>query len=277
MKIQIQSRCKRFISWLARLAGIDLLRLAHNEMGILKYQDLAITGEQYLVESVLPLLTKRARPVLVDVGANIGEFAKLLRTNFRTADIWAFEPVSATFAELQENTKGLNIRCLDCGLGSREESMPIYLSDRPKFSVMASLYSKVPELVHRFDDTVVEAIRVRTLDAVALENELEFIDFLKVDTEGHELEVLRGGLNLINSNRVGSILFEFNVMNTISKVFLRDFYDALPGYNFYRLDTRRLISLGSYDPANEIFLFQNIFAINTSLNTQDVIARLLKQ
>ena len=60
--------------------------------------------------------------------------------------------------------------------------------------------------------------------------------------------------------------FEFNEMNVISRVFLKDFYDLLGDeWDFFRLDTRKLIYLGRrYDSANEIFKFQNIVAIRKS-------------
>ena len=55
-------------------------------------------------------------------------------------------------------------------------------------------------------------------------------------------------------------------MNTVSKVFLRDFYETLAGYRFYRLDSRRLIPLGGYQPRNEIFQFQNVLAVHSALH-----------
>lgn len=92
------------------------------------------------------------------------------------------------------------------------------------------------------------------------------IHFIKIDTEGHELEGLKGALYAIRTRGVRAVQFEFNEMNVISRVFLKDFYDLLGDeWDFFRLDTRKLVSLGSrYDSANEIFKFQNLVAIRRS-------------
>lgn len=263
-------RCRRIIRQVAHLAGIDLLALAHHDMGILKYQDLEVTGEAFLVRNVLPRLISKPTPVLVDVGANVGEFSTLLRAHFPAAAIYAFEPVADTFAQLRDRLAGLDVHCLNVGLGSKEESVPIYRSARGELNSLASLYPVVAQSVHQFQDTVVETIRIRTLDSVASEQKLDFVDLLKVDTEGHEYEVLQGARDLIRAQRVGVVLFEFNEMNVVSRVFLRDFYDCLAGYRFYRLDSRRLIPLGRYRARNEIFLFQNIVAIHSALHPAEV-------
>ena len=88
---------------------------------------------------------------------------------------------------------------------------------------------------------------------------------LKIDTEGYESEVLKGASRMISNELIDIIQLEFNEMNVISKVFLKDFYNMLPGYNFFRLDSNRLIALNNYNPANEIFLFQNIVAVKQNL------------
>ena len=76
------------------------------------------------------------------------------------------------------------------------------------------------------------------------------------------MEVLKGAIKLISENRVGIIQFEFNEMNIVSRVFLRDFYKILDKYNIYRLDSNKLIPLLEYNSTNEIFKFQNLLAVN---------------
>ncbi len=85
---------------------------------------------------------------------------------------------------------------------------------------------------------------------------------MKLDTEGHELEVLKGATGLISQDAIGVIQFEFNEMNVLSRVFLRDFYRLLEGYYMYRLDSNRLVPLYRYSSENEIFRFQNFVAFN---------------
>lgn len=258
-----KKRNERLISHAADLAGINMLSTAHRCMGIMKYENMAETGEKYFVQCLLPKIITKPNPVLVDVGANVGEFSRLLRSQFAQADIYAFEPVPSTFDQLQKSLEKQNVKCLNFGLSDKEASVCIYQSSRGELNPLASLYPAVAESIHHFQDVVRDQIQVRMLDNVADEFDIYFIDLLKIDTEGHEFAVLNGGLRIIQSNRVGLVLFEFNEMNVVSKVFLRDFYSLLPGYHFYRLDSGRLVPLGAYKPVNEIFQFQNILAVNS--------------
>ncbi len=111
-------------------------------------------------------------------------------------------------------------------------------------------------------------VDVIDLDTFVAENDISQIDLLKIDTEGHELEVLKGASNLLRENRVRAIQFEFNEMNVVSGVFFRDFYQLLPNYKFYRMLRDGLSPLGSYSPLwCELFAFQNIVALPDSPNS----------
>jgi hypothetical protein len=88
-----------------------------------------------------------------------------------------------------------------------------------------------------------------------------------VDAEGHELAILRGAREAIVSRRVDVVQFEFNEMNIFSRVFFKDFYDALPGFAFYRMVTDGLAEIGPYQPrTHELFFLQNIVAIRDDLD-----------
>ena len=53
---------------------------------------------------------------------------------------------------------------------------------------------------------------------------MEDIDLLKLDVEGHELEVLRGGVRMFAQRRVKMVSFEFGGCNIDSRTYFRDFY-----------------------------------------------------
>jgi hypothetical protein len=85
---------------------------------------------------------------------------------------------------------------------------------------------------------------------------------LKIDTEGNELDVLRGAINSINQKKIKAIHFEFNEMNVISRVFFRDIYLMLKDYKLYRLLPYGMTEINVYSPLFcEIFAYQNIVAI----------------
>ena len=61
------------------------------------------------------------------------------------------------------------------------------------------------------------------------------MDLLKVDFEGNEVAVLDGASKIFKEHMFRSVTFEFDEMNTVSRVFLRDILDKLNGYQVSRL------------------------------------------
>ncbi len=72
---------------------------------------------------------------------------------------------------------------------------------------------------------------------------------------------------MIEANTIDVIQFEFNEMNVISRVFMRDFFTLLPNYRIYRLLPDGVIAFQTYDPIfMEVFAFQNIACIRRDLD-----------
>jgi len=256
-----QKRLESAILLISRLGSIDLLMLAYKNMGILKYENSLISGEQFVISKVLKKYIKKEKPIFFDVGANIGDYAKELRTEFANAIIYAFEPNKNTFETTQKNMGNLDIYCVNLGLGRQSEKEKIYSYASDKSSQHASIYKDVLLDFHKVESIVEIEIELTTIDKFCSNQQIDFIDFLKVDVEGHEIEVLKGAKNMINEKKIEIIQFEFNVCNVISRVFLKDFYEILNNYEIYRLDSNTLIPLFEYNFRNEIFQFQNLLAI----------------
>ena len=201
---------------------------------------------------------------MFDVGANVGHYSKALSSIFPNATIVAFEPVPRTFETLRATLAASSVKCCSVGLSDAEGNAIIYDYDQADGSEHASLFSGVFEL-HRADKIKEIHVPLITMDAFCCAEQISTVDFLKIDTEGNELKVLKGAQSLLQKNAIRAIQFEFNEMNVVSRVFLRDFYDILAGYTFYRLLPDGLLPLGRYSARNEIFAFQNIFAVNDAV------------
>lgn len=255
----------RAIKAIAAASGIDLLVLAYNEMGILKYQDSMVSGEFFLVSVVLKkFFNPSDKIVMFDVGANVGSYAQLLSKEFPATDIYAFEPHKDTFAQLVQNVNA-PIKCINIGLGSEEKVERIYTYADGRSSVHASTFKEVFKVFHKTNEITYVDFKMKTLDNFCMEENIATIDFLKIDAEGNELNVLKGAKKMIAEDRIKIIQFEFGECDVFSRVFLRDFYEILPNYEIYRLNTNELIPFIDYDSTNEIFRFQNFVAINKKL------------
>jgi hypothetical protein len=145
-------------------------------------------------------------------------------------------------------------------VGAAEGSFTLYDYADNDGSEHASLHRGVIEQIH--NGSVVEhQVKVVSLDDFAVREGIERIALLKIDTEGHEFEVLRGATRLLKNGKIDIIHFEFNEMNVVSGVFFKNIWDFLPEYNFYRMLPDGLVQIKNYNPVFcEIFAYQNIVA-----------------
>lgn len=138
--------------------------------------------------------------VVFDVGANDGRTIPHLRRHLGAPRIYAFEPVAATYQKLVASTVGLeNVRCLPLALGSARGPKTMFRGRRPATSSFSPEWS---------ESRGTEQVEVSTLDEVVDEHGIDFIHFLKLDTEGHELEVLRGAHATLAASRIAIIQAE---------------------------------------------------------------------
>lgn len=254
-----------FILYLARAGRIDLLTFAYNTKGILNHQNDIASGESFVVKNFLKKEILKKAPILLDVGANKGDYSALLFEEFPDAKIFAFEPTLTAYKLLKKKLSETTVQIFNIGLGEERATRKIYSYDHDTGSPHSSVFKEVFTKIHGAKQVQEIDFVCTTIDDFCAEHNITTIDFLKIDTEGSELNTLKGATKMLSMDNIHFIQFEFNEMNIISRVFLKDFYDILEQYEFYRLSEKKLIPLGAYSSANEIFKFQNILAINKSL------------
>jgi FkbM family methyltransferase len=267
IRFRLHNFCNKCILLLVKIAKVDLIVFAYENCGIGKSYGFEASGEDYfVVEKLKYLIPSGNEQIFFDVGANIGDYSKLLSTNFPSSTIHTFEPNPNTYKLLCKNLPK-NIITINKALGDETKSEKLYTLKNNTTSVRSTSDERIIKAMEPTEEVVSFDIKIETLDNYCVENKIDKIDFLKIDAEGYELEVLRGGKNLLKQSKIGVIQFEFNEVNTIKRIFLRDFFDLLAKqYLLYRLDTKKLIPLGNYSIKHEIFIFQNIIAINKSID-----------
>lgn len=257
LKLTIGNITVRIIKFLAKKIKIDLIPLAYQENGITKSYNYTASGEIYFINTFLHTIIKSKEPVFYDVGGNKGDYSLMLNKSFPNSKITTFEPNPNTYKLLQTNI-GNKSNLINKGVGEKEGKLELFFDTNDKTSVQASSNPEILKQIARTSKIESVNIDVITLDQFVKETH---IDLLKIDVEGFELEVLIGAKNLLKENRIKIIQFEFNEVNIIQRRFLKDFYEVLPTFDFYRLDEKRLIPLNHWQPKHEIFMFQNIIAI----------------
>ena len=136
------------------------------------------------------------RPVCMDVGANVGQTVRELHGSWPGARIHAFEPFAEPFAELQALCASMaNATAVPQAMGAQAAEMVVATRER---SVLNSLCAAAPPTQRQ----PTERIRIDTLDHYCALQGLNRIDVLKTDTEGYDLEVLKGAETCLREQRV---------------------------------------------------------------------------
>jgi len=221
----------------------------------------ATAGEDYFVKKRLPQLLNTKKPILLDIGANIGTYTKLLSEVFPKSEIHSFEPHPKNFDKLSSYTHPA-VTIHQSALGAENNDIVLYDRADQDGSSHASVYKKIITDWHQTENTSLN-VPMQTLDQFAEENNIHQIDFLKIDTEGHEYDVLKGAQTLLSEHRILVIQFEFGCLDCYSNHFLQHFRDILPNHTLFRQLPRHLLPLNLPPVESELFGHQNIVAIPT--------------
>ena len=102
-----------------------------------------------------------------------------------------------------------------------------------------------------------EPCEMVTLDDFFSMKDLDLLDFIKIDTEGHELEVLEGAMNILNNLKPKFIQIEFNWHQLFKKVTIYNFSTILKNYRLFQLLPEGWVERSPKDPLANIFCFSN--------------------
>jgi FkbM family methyltransferase len=189
-------------------------------------------------------------PVIFDVGANEGQYLNLVKKHIPGARVHCFEPSSVAFRRLiQQRREGVMFN--NFALGNERGEMSLFDTG----SVQATLVGRVEG-----HQNTAERVKVERLDSYCKSQGIEAIDLLKIDTEGFELQVLKGASSMLETGKIKEIQFEFGGLSHIDqRIFLRDFFELLPEYEIGIL-LHNGVRYFEYHPRKEVFIVTNYLA-----------------
>jgi FkbM family methyltransferase len=166
---------------------------------------------EYEGSNITNVIKRIVRPgaVVFDIGANIGVYTLVMSRQVGDyGRVYAFEPQHQEFNKLRENVslnRLANVRLMACAL-----------SDQPG---TATLYSHSGEVANRAasslrlervsGNAISQAVELSTIDQIIQTEKVERLDFLKIDTEGHDFRVLQGAQASISRFRP-HVIFEYH-------------------------------------------------------------------
>jgi len=178
--------------------GYELTKIHNDSFGIRWLNDVKRLSNSY----------GKQINVAFDVGANIGVTTKEMLRYFDASKVYAFECHPNTFNMLEKNLEGTRAYPFEIALSNTSGSDTFY--DYGDEGYINSLTPNAPYAV-RFKKKAAELnVTKTTIDEFCLKNLISKIDLLKIDTEGHDINVLRGGQKMLSSNSVAFVYFEFN-------------------------------------------------------------------
>ena len=229
--------------------------------------ELRTNGESMLQKWVLSLSAPGCKISVIDIGANLGRWSTAMveaaDADGRSADLdlHAFEPSAYTFSEFETALAGTGVKAHQKALGDKEETCLLHTTKPGAGS--HSLHDRPGRPLA----TGAEEISITTLDSYVMESSIGHLALVKVDTEGHDLAVLRGASGLLASRRISVVQFEYNHRWVFSRSFLSDAFELLEphGYRIGKLTPKGVEFYPHWDAELENFIEGNYVACLASV------------
>lgn len=217
------------------------------------------SGESHFLRYYLAGLK---HPVIVDVGAHLGEYANACISANPDSRIFCIEPSVDHFHSL--NSRFLssdNITCIQYALGSKDNESFVLRKDK-SISGLATLVDR--DLSHLdISFPFSEEVTTITGDNLSCLHSITNIDLLKIDCEGFELQILHGFRNSFASKSIRACQFERGHAHTVDRVLFKDFYDFFSKYGYHigiLLPSGSVQAIPVYDEFYENFYCSNYVA-----------------
>jgi FkbM family methyltransferase len=194
-----------------------------------------------LLQDITNHLTRFQVNIVFDVGANVGQSANKYLDWFPKSQIYCFEPVRGTFRELQGNLKSNDhIHCFHLAFGASkgkgemvtQGSSDMFFLSNPSKGVSVNM------------ESIIEKVDVETLYEFCSGKKISQINYLKIDTEGGDLEVLRGSEKMLSKQTIDLVEVEAG-MNCRNERHVP--FEVLKQY----LESKKYYLFGIYEQVNE--------------------------
>ncbi|HLF51227.1 FkbM family methyltransferase [Flavobacterium sp.] len=206
-----------------------------------------------------PFLAIKSRvannPMIFDIGANQGQTIEKIKSIFPESNLHSFEPSKRSFKILKEQFGQVKKIVLNNqAVGSEKGSLEF---NEYSWSHISSFLRRAFTQSEIIDNYLVDII---TVDAYCEENNIYNINLLKTDTEGYELNVLKGASKMLDENKIQFIFVEiFFYENYIGQSSFGDIYNYLSekGFNMVRFYDVEYTNKGYASRTDALFVNEN--------------------
>jgi len=172
-------------------------------------ESMELLGEGYIADSVPWMQKLRTRLPHGGIFFDVGGFRGITTQFFaKYADqVHTFEPMPENVQSIKQvlNVRKIsNVSVHQIALSNKQDTSDFHIYEIKGHNSLGKV-----QTFSKYSHTI--KVPTATLDVFAEEHSIEHIDFLKIDVEGFELEVLQGAQRLLAEGKIGTILFESNL------------------------------------------------------------------
>jgi len=204
----------------------------------------------------------KANNVVFDVGANAGDWTAEVWSQGHDLEIHLFEPIPHVYKKLIQNIDK-KVISNNLAVGQAEEVKTFYYYEANpllstfyrRFDVEKEGWLNPPKQI---------PVLTTTIDNYCQRHGIKRINFLKIDVEGGELDVIYGAKYFLETGRVDYVQFEYGGTYLDSKTTLKEAFEYLQKfrYSIFKILPDRLEYKPTFLPEDENFEFSNFLAVN---------------
>jgi FkbM family methyltransferase len=192
--------------------------------------DPACNGERQVQATILGYGQRGRKTVVFDVGANVGDWTCALleqAADLATLDVHAFEPYSGTY-DILLNRVGMlsvsaNVVPVRKGCSSSSGAGALHV---------VGVGAGTNSLTSAETTDTIEQIELISIDDYCLTSNLNHVSLLKIDAEGHDIEVIKGAARMLKQQNIEVLQFEYNRRWIFNSAFLRDVFNVLSPWGY---------------------------------------------
>ena len=216
-------------------------------------------GEGRLLQELAPHLH-----TVFDVGAHVGSWTDLVFSLAPDSRIHAFEPSPSSCAAFTRRSFPGSVSLHRFALSSESGTACLHVFGEE--STLNSLHNR-RGLEDGWGITPAarsESVPVETVDAFCMRSDLRCVDYMKVDTEGHEVDVLHGSRRSLAAGVIRRVQVEYGGAYIDSRRLLRDVFDVFADidYDLFLIVPHGLMFCPRYDQRMEDFRYRNFVAFH---------------
>lgn len=192
----------------------------------------------------------------------MGDYTDMVDRRVDRVNIHLFEPQQKLINQLEDKYSTDEKKRVNGFALSDENGQTTIHYDKQGSGLASMTKRRLDHFDINFDQK--EQVETRILDKYCKDEGISEISLLKIDVEGHELEVLNGATDMISSGNIQYITFEFGGANIDTRTYFQDYYYFFNkhDYDIYRiLPNSELYKIDSYSELNEKFRTTNYIAV----------------